>query len=704
VTVGAEGTNAFATVRAADGATLESGDARLVIPAGALNQDTVVTLRVGAAPIQPAEDPMQPAGPAVTIDLGGARLLRAATLAAPYTPTQGLLYVFTETNALADSANDEADMGAVHVHRATRPVTPPGALSASVLELSVVRAGAFVVNALPAPNAATPNTSLQVPFYWQAGFPWCSPTSTSMYLNYFQPLPGLDSSTEAPGGRVSNYFLASLIHQDITSGSWPASFLQAANVPTDRYAWRAWDADLIPSDEFSAYIVMATTGVLGLFPRKPVLTTSDKNAHAFVITGLSADGITINDSNARWAGTHPAMSWDLFRTQNAIGTSVTELGTLLVFGEPRPEAELRGSLEMAPPTAEDRSRTIRFKNPSGSVVSNWQWDANPFQHGYYFDDATGRNLLPLDSELGRVLPRSSQIEANFNVVNTTNVALDYEVLARLYVNDSFKAEQVATAAKVGAYSRQEVDLSFGNVATVVGALGGTATGRLEINLRQGGAVQDVKTVSFRFGPDPTDTPTVTIRRPTYGIKTFKTVPLAFQGEAYDRLYLGDADGAVPNARMSWWEGNALLANGGATVQLLGTVGQHVLTLKAVGEYGAVGSQTILVNVIDPARNPGEVVIDYPADNATFAYANYFDVNLVGHATYNNGTPVPEDRLSWTVMDGADSRSAGAGSGQVVRLYGHCTGHRYTISFTARVADGSPIGTRSITVNILAPPC
>ena len=697
VTVTTEESTVSQTVKAADGGTLQTGGTTLVIPASALNQDTLVTLSVEAAPPEIESNPMQPAGPQIGVDLGGATLT-TATLEMPYIPNDKMLYIVTESGKPFSTE----EMPGTRVHATT--------LEDSTASLEIVRAGAYGVYAIPQvvsseglkPTAeGINNTSLQVPFYWQAGYPWCSPTSTSMYLNYFQALPGLNSPTEAPAGRVSNYYLSSLLDQDATSGAWVVSFLEAAKVPTDLYKWLVWDADLIPSAPFSSYIVLATTGAFGLGPMRPVLTTSDRNAHAFVITGLSADGIFINDSNARWNGTHPSLSWEQFRDQNKIGTENDELGTLFVLGEPRPETERRGSLELAPPTAEDMNRTVRFENPSGNLISNWYWDANPFARGYYFDDATKKSLWPSDNEFGRILPRSSGLEANFNVINITETTLNYEVLARLYINDSFKLKRSVPSFSVSAYDREEINLDFGNLASAVGVISGPVTGRIEINLRQNGVIQDVKVISFRLGPDPSDIPYVTIRNAGVGVTTLVNVPVALNGEAFDRYYL--PDGIIPDSRLVWSENGSNLGNGPTLATTFSTLGQHTVTLTARSEYGVQASAGVFVNVIDPVRNPGEVVIDYPTNNTTIAINSFgtVDINLVGHATESDGTPVPSDRLFWTRSDGT---AIGTGSSTLVTLPGFCSNHTYTINLTARKFDGSPVGTKSVTIIIAGPPC
>ena len=681
------------TVHAADGGALTAGGVTLTIPASALEDDALVTLSVGAPAAVSPEDPLQPIGSAAAVDFGGVSLVAPASLALPATPVAGDNYVVTET-----SDANRADGGpATRVHAAN----PPGPLATQAspaFAVRVARAATYVLRVLPQPKEGTATTPLQVPFYWQAGYPWCSPTSTSMTLNYFQPLPGLTPSPEAPEGFVSNWYLASVLQQDATSGSWVGSFFENGGVPAELYSWLRWDADLIPSAAFTAYVALATTGAFGLAPKRPVLTTSDLISHAFVLTGVYSDGVFLHDGNARWSGTPPSLTWQQFRDQNAIGDKTDELGTMLVFGSPRPEVARRGSIELAPATAEDTSRTVVFRNPSTDRLSSWMWDANPYVHGYYFANDTGRPVLHSDAEFGYALPRSSRLETDFNIVNITDAALDYDVEARVSVGGASTASRTTTVAGLAGYSRSTVRFDFGLLSDRIGATGGPVVGRIDVTLRQGGVVQDVKTVSFRLVDDPTDAPQVSIDNAGTSIGTLPGVPITVEGSAYDAYAL--PNGVVPFDHLAWSDDGAAVGAGSSVVRSYPSPGQHTLTLTATGEYGVRASRAVTVNVRDPDRTPGSVLIDYPADRAVFAYYNSVEVNLVGHATDVSGTAVPDDRLFWTV----DGSSAGTGSSTVALLFGHCNGSDHTVGLTARKGDGSPIGSRSITVTVIAPPC
>jgi len=258
------------------------------------------------------------------------------------------------------------------------------------------------------------------------------------------------------------------------------------------------------------------------------------------------------------------------------------------------------------------------------------------------------------------------------------------------------------------YTRAEVDLDFGNLATAVGAITTPTTGRLEINLSQGGVVQDVKHVSFKLGPNPEGGLTVEVPQPSIlvdgervGFVTLRDVPITLQSRTFDSY--AQPNGEVAAGRLSWTENGAALGTGRSLMPAFSTTGNHTVTLTGTGEYGATASASATIKVIDPQRVNGEVVIDYPTDGTGIAISTFdpVTVNLVGHATYTDGTPVPNDRLYWSGPGGTD---LGTGSGTATTVPGYCSTHSYSFSLTARTADGSPIGTKSVTIQIYGPPC
>ncbi|MER3556166.1 MAG: hypothetical protein C4331_17980 [Meiothermus sp.] len=733
------GTNS-GTIKAAQGGVVEAGGAKLTIPPGALSQDANVTLQVGAKPTEPAENPLQPAGPAVSLDLGGASLKQAATLELPTDPTspEGSVVV------LETVANPEPDGPRLWVHAAT----PVGAGAAGVsgqtvpakVAYAVRRVGLYTAYVVPKPKPQEGvGRSLQVPFYYQAGLPWCTPTSLSMVINYHRPQPALAANAKFPGGYASNYGLASLIKQPANSGSKVVPILKAAGVPEDAYSYLRWDAELVPSDKtsggsdaFTAYVATVTMGGLfGLSPAKPVWTGSDRQWHAFVLTGVTADGVYVADSNARpatdWNGTHPSMTWKAFRDANCTlknpndptkgcadsgDPNKPDLETIVFFNEPKPEAERRGSIELS------HGETVYFggvgfpflaslifRNPSNKVISRWKWDG-AYPNGYYFnDEATtlptfpyGRNLVQ-DNEFRYLIYRSSRMEAHFNVINVTNVALDYEVEARLYVGNNMKAQKFVNL-NVGAYNSGPIDLDFGNLAVAVGTVSGPTPARLELNLRQGGALQDVKHIAFKLAPDPSDLPKVRILVPSAPTTLLKGEPFTFRGEGFDAHTLPDG-----RARLAWFEGASPLGNGGQYTLTPSAAGSRTLTLVATGEYGLQAAASVSVNVIDPTRTPGQIVILEPKDGAEYLSPDtnepMVNVPLVGYATYSNGAAVPGERLVWTAQaQGGTEEEVGRGSSLVVRLRGGRNYMRpYTIRLTVLSDSGQPIGSKTVTITV-----
>ncbi len=704
-------------INAAAGGTIEVGGAKLTIPAGALSQNANVTLEVGAKPSEPAENPMQPAGPAVNLDLGGASLNQAATLELP-TDVQGKEgdLVILEKNP--NPTGDEPQIR-VHAARAVGSGSVSGQALPSKIAYSVTQKASYTAYLIPKPQPKEGHAGrpLQVPFYWQNNIPWCVPTSLAMVLNYHKPLSAISSNAKFPAGYASNYGLASLIKQPASSGANVVSILKAAGVPDSAYTTMQWDADLIPSNAFTSYIVLATTGVFGLFPAKPVWTSSDRQWHGFVISGITnaaGNGIFLHDSNFRWNGMPNQVTWAQFRDQNcklkdpndpSKGCSGDEgldgLYTLIFYADPKPETQRRGSIELSRAPA-----TLTFRNPSGQLISQWEWEGL-YPNGYYFtDEATklatfpyGSNLVQ-DTEFRSLIYRSSRMEASFRIVNVTNVALDYEVEARLFVSGSMKSQKFVNTS-VAAYDDSPISLDFGNLADIAGTVSSPTPARLEINLRQGGQVQDVKNLAFKLAPNPPDLPTVRILVPSNPTTLLKGEPFTFRGEGFDPHSLPSG-----RARLSWLEGGVLqAANTGQYTITPSSAGTRTVTLVATGEYGLQATASATVTVIDPTRTPGEIVIVEPKNNASYWSPNInqvlVDVPLVGYATYSNGAAVPGERLVWTAQpQGGTEVEVGRGSSLTVKLAGgRSFALPYTIRLTVLSDAGTPIGSRTVIITV-----
>lgn len=720
-------------IKADTGGVVEIGEVKLTIPPGALSQDANVTLELSAKPTEPQDNPLQPAGQGVNVNLGGATLKAAATLELPTDASQAGTLVVLET-----LSNPEAGEPKLWVHAAkpAASATLTAQQLPSKIAYEITRASLFTPYLVPQPKPTEGGTkSLQLPFYYQAGLPWCTPTSLSMVLNFYKPLPQIASNAKFPGGFASNYGLASLIKQPANSGSGVQSILDAAGIPASSYALMRWDAELAASDDsdgnvnaLGTYVTFATTGFFGAFPAKPVWTSSDRLWHAFVLTGITANGVHFNDSNSRpntdWNGTHTSQDWKVFREANCTlkdpndpskgcadeGTAGDpDLYTLVFYNDPKPENERRGSIELSHggtvyfggnPFAFTPS--LSFKNPSGDVISEWQWEGK-YPNGYYFNDEAvdtgfpfGSNLVQ-DNEFKYLIYRSSDMEVKLNVVNVTDVALDYEIETRLYVNNSSKAQRFNTV-NVGPYDLEPLDIDFGNIADAVGAITGPTPARLEINLRQGGVLQDVKNISFKLAPDPSDLPTVRILVPNTNTTLLRGEPFTFKGEGFDPHSLPDG-----RATLAWYEGTTKLADGPDYTVAYQSAGSHTLTLVATGEYGKQAATTVTVNVIDPTRTPGEIVIVTPKQNEVYGDLSQFvtTVPLVGYATYSNGAAVPGDKLVWT----ADGFSGELGRGSSISgefAGGPGSVRNFTIRLTALSADSTAIGSTTVTIGVIGP--
>lgn len=705
------------------------GGAKLTIPPGALSQDASVTLEVKNAPTEPRENPMQPAGPAVHVDLGGASLGQTATLELPTdVQEQDGSLVILETRP----EGAPADEPRLWVHAASPVTSSRGSVSAKALPNKVAyalsRVGTYNAYVVPRPQPKEGGIrSLQVPFYNQDGIPWCSPTSLSMVLNYHQPQAALAANPKFPGGRASNYGLASLIRQPATSGSSGISLLEAAGVPASAYSYMRWDSELVPSDAtsgggnaFTAYVAIATTGFFGLHAPRPVWTASDRLWHAFVITGITGskiDGIYINDSNALpgfdWNGAHASQRWADFRAANCTlvdsadpskgckedgDAARPDLETLVLYSDPRPEAERRGSVVLA------QGESLRFKNPTGYGISEWMWEGT-FPNGYFLTDEAslssafpyGSNLVQ-DNEFKALIYRSSQPESTFTVVNVTDVALDFEVEGQVYVSGTSRARKVSTV-NVQPYDVTSVTLAFGNLAEVVEPIAAPTPARLELTLRQNGVVQDVKALPFKLANDPTDLPSVRILVPGNGTTLLKGETFTFKGEGVDVHALPRGQ-----ARLAWFEGATQVAPGAQYALTPSSAGSRTLTLVASGEYGGQATTAVTVDVIDPTRTPGEIVIVEPRNDATYWSPDtnvvQVDVPLVGYATYSNGAAVPRERLVWTARHETTGTvtEVGRGSSLNVKLNGgRNVGARYTLRLTVLGDAGQEIGSRTVSI-------
>ena len=738
-------------IRATQGGVVESGGARLTIPPGALTQDTTVTLDVRSRPIEPDSNPLRSVGPAVNVDLGGASLQAAADLVLPVTERS-----VDGTPVIVETRPSDADgepLLWVHAPRpggassTSQPGTATQALSGAGLSATLVqrvlRVGLYTPYAIPkpAPNELAAGRPLQVPFYWQAGLPWCTPTSLAMTLNYFKPLVST-SHPKFPSGYASNYGLASLIRQDPNSGSSAADILKAAGILPSAYRWMRWDAELIASDgspsdgtfnAFVSYVALATTGVFGLTTPRPVWTSSDRLWHAFVVTGATSDALYINDSNDLpaydWAGHHRTQTLKAFRAANCTlkdskdpskgcvdaggGAADPDLYTLLFDAAPKPESERRGSLMLSHGgTLYSGGGALAYlgsvvvQSPANQDLSDWEWDGT-YPNGYLFSDAAthlqtfplGFNL-PQSRDFRTSLFRSARFRTSVDVINVTDLALDYTLEARLENAAGATAAQKVATLNVKPYNDGSTTIDFGTLTDTFGAVSAPTDARLTLTLLQGGVTQDVKRIAFSIAPDPTDPPQVRILVPSAPTTLIKGVPFTFKGEGSDSHSLPDGEAAL-----AWTEAGATLGNGPEFTLTPAAAGTRRLTLVARGEYGTTATASVTVTVIDPTLTPGQISIVQPAAHAAYwsptTNVAVVDVPLAGVATYSDGALVPGNRLVWTAQAQGDvAHEVGRGSSLTAQLVGgRNTPLPYVIRLTVLSDSGTPIGTSTVDITV-----
>ncbi|HEX2863386.1 MAG TPA: Ig-like domain-containing protein, partial [Deinococcales bacterium] len=338
----------------------------------------------------------------------------------------------------------------------------------------------------------------------------------------------------------------------------------------------------------------------------------------------------------------------------------------------------------------------QYTSGLGETVTDWYWDGKNHPNGFYFDDPShASRLLPFDSVYGRVLAVDGNLALNAEVDNVTNVNLSYTVTARLYKGGG-TVKQVIQDLSVNSYSRGFANLNFGNLAASFGALGGATDASLEINLSQNGVVQDVKRIPFRVGPSPADAPTVRIQSPNDGSTVLTSSQVNLLATVYDPLSL---DTTLPAGNIKWTVDGTQVATGLSAYYTF-SAGSHTVQVTATGAYGKTSTATSQVTAVDPTATPGQIVIVSPKTGDTFfAPDRVTNVNLVGYATYSDGSAVPSDKLHWTADGFTDP--LGDGSSLTVPLSGGCSSRGYRIRLTVRSAGGSDIGSNFVDITVYA---
>ena len=592
------------TIPASSGGTLEVGGAKLSIPPGALDKDSTVKLTVGAKPQAVSGDPLSPAGAAVGVDLGGGVLSKPADLTLPAETNSDPDYLAVE-EVNSDSRSVHAGATASSSSVRAQGVSSVGyktTLFNSNSSYSLVRV---------APFFQPTGEPLKVPFFWQTQDNWwSSPTALAMMLNYFV-LSGYDSQNplgtilpKCPTCTSLTYPLptdiatASKIH---LADKWPSEHLKDLGTDPKWYIERSWDAGMIGSKFFKAAVMLTNAGFLGVKPR-PVLVTWLENdggqpgpRRAQLVVGSSDTTVWINDPRDRWSGSHPYKSWPDFYAQKFYQKDGTVLRTT-VMSEQLLTKPQTGSLELSGfDNSENPYRSLVFFDINNQVIAAWNWRW-PYEssayNGPYFSEVGG-NTLPLDPEVGRILPISSALGFSFKVVNLTPTPQTYTVdlvLPACPFGASDSRCRQSRDLSVAGFDRADAYLKFDSLVASLGA-GAFGLKWLELSLRDGAnSFTERHAIKFKIGPNPSAF--VRIASPNDGDAYTRnpgqgTATLALKGSG--QLLDGSA---IPNAQLQW----SASLNGGAFSSL--GAGSNLSANFGPGQYqlkleGSDGGGTVV---------------------------------------------------------------------------------------------------------------
>lgn len=378
---------------------------------------------------------------------------------------------------------------------------------------------------------------LQVPYYSQSGLSWCTPTSLSMLFSYHG----------APYGITENWTLAGMAGMDRDEAKPNFNVLQALSIESDEYEFLWWDGDLIdvPQGEegefyavvyhetlFTSYVKWQLAGFdahqrLGAtfavqfgpisinvpvpdisYPPRPVQTTADAAEHAFVIVGADEDSVWTHDSSGAVGGKRPAdeMSWEDFSKEALVegdGDVDRELRTVVYHGNPRPEAERRGSIVLG-----RQNKSGPDNSPKSSIVyippyyddiqkAYWVWDGDPHPQGYFwFANHAGAGLVSDNKYnfafelLGKTL---GTVEFDVWIANVTDQARDYDLDVEIHEMGGSVLSQNSYTLHQGAY-----DWAGDHISDVLDTSAITSPGEYELvfHLFHSGTLQDEKAIGF----------------------------------------------------------------------------------------------------------------------------------------------------------------------------------------------------------------
>jgi serine protease len=175
----------------------------------------------------------------------------------------------------------------------------------------------------------------------------------------------------------------------------------------------------------------------------------------------------------------------------------------------------------------------------------------------------------------------------------------------------------------------------------------------------------------------------------------------------------DGGRPLPDSGFTWSANGAAIGSGSTVQHTFTAAGIYQVRVTARGCSAVPTTRTRQVTARTVVTSAGQVNIRYPADGAVL-YAtdwepgpadrrSYIDVRLSGFARNSDGTEVPDgDRLRWRSSSEGD---IGTGRTPQVRLHaGQCTSVRHTLTLEAFAPDGTLIGSATVRVTIIPPPC
>lgn len=541
-----ESTEGPQPVTAAEGGNFSWPDlGELEIPAGTLEADTTVNLTPDSeSPPMAEESPLEPAGPAYLIDLGGAKLVDRVWLHL----------------ALPADLPDPAQY-----HLIVRKITPGEPVMLMALDLGVdemifpvVGEGLYQMFTIPRLDresllAAIENiVPLNVPLYPQIASDWCSPTALTMLTQYHQgawPAGGLGSKW----GETSSWYLTGLAHQPSNVGNFFHTLMRAGgyyppsdvhqsytdatmevmiwnwndaiyNYDTEGYIDKHYSGETNMEkvealyDAFRDYTESYLWGLNG--PRKPLAWGSGMIAHSRVLTG--SDGIHLYYNEPGNGSQNNPMTWeDHHAAVLASLTNVKEIiDTVVILGDPRPAEELRGSIWLTPKTSFTVSSLILREQATGGDYCYWYWDGSGTRNGYYFEDEGSEvspcHFLPEDEEFDRAFDISLsnfQLDLTYYAFNIDSVEHDYLTVVEVYPNGGVTPIQITHQQVQGVPAHTlspaiTASLPLNNTAI----LGGRHV--LKFTLWLDGILQDTKYVAFRIADYTAPLPAMPTEAPT----------------------------------------------------------------------------------------------------------------------------------------------------------------------------------------------